>query len=125
MRSEKGQSTVELALILPVLMMLLMGMLDFGVTLHAYLALEHSGREAARAASIGKSDAEVIEVARNAFSLEDHKMTVHLSPSQANRKRGVYATVTLSYPIDFLTPMIGRFFPSPFVISNHTVMRVE
>lgn len=125
MRSEKGQSTVELALIMPILMLILMGILDFGMTIHTYLSLEHAGREASRAASIGKSDAEITQMVWDASGLDENKITVSVFPNQANRKRGNYATVTISYPIDFHTPLIGRFFPDPFIIDHKTTMRVE
>ncbi len=55
MKSEKGQSLVEFALVLPVLVMLLFGITDFGRAFHAYLTIDHAGREAARAASIGEN----------------------------------------------------------------------
>ena len=54
MKSEKGQSLVEFALSFPVLVLLLLGITDFGRAFHVYLTIDHAGREAARAASIGK-----------------------------------------------------------------------
>ena len=56
MKSQKGQAIVEIALILPILLMLLFGITDFGRLFHAYLTLDHAGREAARVASVGTED---------------------------------------------------------------------
>ncbi len=60
MKSQKGQAIVETALILPILLMLLFGITDFGRLFHAYLTLDHAGREAARAASVGTEDGVII-----------------------------------------------------------------
>ena len=50
MKSERGQSLVEFALVVPVLLLLLFGIIDFGRVFHASLTIDHAGREAARAA---------------------------------------------------------------------------
>ena len=56
MKSERGQSLVEFALVVPVLLLLLFGIIDFGASfLTASLTIDHAGREAARAASIGEN----------------------------------------------------------------------
>ena len=60
MKSQKGQAIVETALILPILLMLLFGITDFGRLFHAYLTLDHAGREAARAASVGTEDGVIL-----------------------------------------------------------------
>ncbi|HIQ01886.1 MAG TPA: hypothetical protein EYH30_07120, partial [Anaerolineales bacterium] len=49
-----GQTLVEFALILPVLLLLLFGIIEFGAAFHAWLTLEHAAREAARYAATGQ-----------------------------------------------------------------------
>lgn len=126
MHSERGQATVEMALSLTVLVFLLFGIIDFGRLFHAFLSLDHAGREAARAASVGESDAQINAVAvQGASGLEPAKLTVSISPSQDQRKRGTYVTVSLSYSIEIVTPLMGQFLPNPYNMQNQTVMRVE
>ena len=126
MRNEKGQSTVELALSLAVLMLIVFAIIDFGRVFHAYLTIEHAGREAARAASVGKNDDFIRTTAMNAAnSLDSSKVSIDISPSQSQRKRGSYTTVKLQYSIDISTPLIAQIIPNPFSIDNETVMRVE
>lgn len=48
----RGQSLVELALILPVLMLVLVGILDFGRAFYAYNAISNAAREGARYGTI-------------------------------------------------------------------------
>ncbi|HLF79367.1 MAG TPA: TadE/TadG family type IV pilus assembly protein [Dehalococcoidia bacterium] len=50
---ERGQSLIELALTLPILLVLLMGLIEFGHAYNSYLTLVASGRDAARMAAQG------------------------------------------------------------------------
>jgi Flp pilus assembly protein TadG len=125
MRSQNGQAIVELALCLMILLLLAFSIVDFGRVFHAYLALDHAGREGARVASIGGTDSEVIQAAQNAAAgLDTNVLAVTVSP--AERTRGTYATVALTYDIEIITPIMAVFFPSnPFPIQKESVMRVE
>ncbi|SOC37260.1 TadE family protein [Ureibacillus acetophenoni] len=124
MKSEKGASIVEFALILPLLILLVFGIIDFGRIFHAYLTIDHAGREAARVASVGKfSDVETTAVQKsgNMITAEDVEVTY----SDVNKIRGSIATVKIDYKITFLTPIIQPFFPSGLTLSDTTTMRIE
>lgn len=127
MKAEKGQSTVELALSLMILILLLFGIVDFGRVFYTYLALDHAGREGARAVAIGKTDTEIIAVINSQMAgLDTSKLQINIDPSENARIRGVDATVTLSYQMEIITPIIAQFFPqNPFPLNNTTVMRME
>lgn len=58
-RFDDGATLVEFALLLPVLVMLLFGLVEFGVAYDHQQALTGGAREGARAASIGKTDTEI------------------------------------------------------------------
>ena len=51
LRSERGQSLVELALVLPLLILLLAGMVDFGRAFSNYIVITNAAREGARMAA--------------------------------------------------------------------------
>jgi Flp pilus assembly protein TadG len=53
-RAENGTQTVEFALLLPVLLLLIFGMIDFGRGYFSWLIITNGAREGARAASVGK-----------------------------------------------------------------------
>jgi Flp pilus assembly protein TadG len=126
-KSEKGQAVVEFALVFMLVALLFCGIVDFGRTFHAYLALDHAGRESARVASLGSTDLNIKEVAKNAarqLTIKDTDITI--LPIKANRTSGVYATVTLTYNITFITPLIGKLFDdNQLTLESKTVMRVE
>ncbi len=52
-KADRGQAVVETALLLPFLIFLLLIVVEFGFALHAYLNVQASAREAARAAAVG------------------------------------------------------------------------
>lgn len=54
-RGGRGQSLVEFALILPVLVILLLGIIDFGMGLRSYISLTNATREGARFAAVGNT----------------------------------------------------------------------
>ncbi|MCL7746731.1 TadE/TadG family type IV pilus assembly protein [Halalkalibacter alkaliphilus] len=123
-RSEKGQAVVELALTMTVLVFLIFGIIDFGRIFHAYLTLEHASREGARVASVGGTNAEVVQRIREASpSLRSENITI--APISASRTRGSYVTIDLSYPVSFSIPVFKSVLPDPLTLRSKTVMRVE
>ena len=52
-RSNRGQSLVELAIVLALLMFMVIAIVEYGFLLNEYLNLQDAGREAARQASLG------------------------------------------------------------------------
>ena len=58
MSKQKGQGLVEFALILPLLLLMFFGIIEFGRIFQAYLTVQHAAREAARYAVTGQGGAE-------------------------------------------------------------------
>ena len=52
-RTERGQSLVEFALVIPVLLILVFGIIDFGMGLRAYITVTQATREGARFGAVG------------------------------------------------------------------------
>jgi Flp pilus assembly protein TadG len=55
-RREEGQSSVELALLLPVLLLIMAGVLDIGRAFQAYVTVANAAREGARHMSLHQGD---------------------------------------------------------------------
>ncbi len=60
-RSRRGAAAVELALVLPVLMVILLGMWEIGTVINVRQSLGNAAREAGRQASTGKVTVEEVE----------------------------------------------------------------
>src|SRR3990172_5805826 len=53
LRGRRGQSLVEFSLVLPVLLIMVFGIIDFGLGLRSYISLTNATREGARFAAVG------------------------------------------------------------------------
>lgn len=120
----KGQALVEMAIILPVLIALIFGMTDFARVLNAYLATTEASREGARVAALSGNDAAVVLAVNDAVpNLDPTRLTVTTLP--AIRSRGDTVTVTVTYNIDIITPLVNTMLNNPMPITSQTIMRVE
>jgi Flp pilus assembly protein TadG len=129
MQRKRGQSLVELALVLPLFLLVFLGIVDFGITLHVWSALNEQCVQAAR---VGTKRLNQL-VARNVFSstthapLADVQAAFHKyrSPLMATENyqniayTGVGETgaqevrVSAEYKISFYTPFLGTMFGGP------------
>ncbi|OIJ14638.1 pilus assembly protein TadE [Anaerobacillus arseniciselenatis] len=124
-KDEKGQSMVEMALLLPILLLLLVGIFDLGRVLYTNIHLHLATQETVRLGGLGASDEEMKQFAKNYVHVGDVSLLdVAVQPPQAERVSGEYVTVVLEYPIEFFTPFISRIIP-PFSLQTNSTIRVE
>ena len=98
---DSGQATVEFALALPVLLIVVLGLVQVGVAVRNELAVELAAREGARAAAVSSNGAS--SASRAAAS------AVSLPMSVSTSSRGSAVTVTVTYVDPTDVPIIGRF----------------
>jgi Flp pilus assembly protein TadG len=69
--NEHGAAAVEIALVLPILILLIGGIIDFGFAFNTMVSLTHAAREGVRVEAIGNGDegasAEAVSTAQTAF----------------------------------------------------------
>lgn len=125
-RDQRGQAMVELALVLPILLVLFMVVVEFGRVFHAYLIITNASREGARVAVVGKSDEDITaRVDETAAELDSARLAATVSPEPALRKTGELCTVEVSYSVSLVFPPFGTILPNPLPIASSTTMRVE
>ncbi len=124
--SKQGQSLVELAVILPLLLLLVMGTIEFGRLFGSYLIMENLSRSAARYGVVGHTDQEIRDLIadQNPF-LRSDRLVISISPSETLRNRGDPLTVSLEYTLDLVTPFMSDILPNPFPLSASCTMMVE
>jgi Flp pilus assembly protein TadG len=110
-RSEarRGQSLVEFALTLPILLILLLGILDFGRAVAAYNSVSNAARSAARVAIVNQ-DVDAIEEAAEAESAFGPVTVVYdgnADPTQTCPDLGCIVEVEVSYTYEPATPVFG------------------
>jgi Flp pilus assembly protein TadG len=130
-RRDRGATAVEFALLLPVLLLLVFGIIDFGRALNAQITLTQAAREGARLAALGQSQSNVVSRTQAAATgLSSVTVTVTACPAGAGA--GVNAVVRTSYSFSFVTPISaiaslfgGSGFGSGMTLTAQGVMPCE
>jgi len=122
----RGQALVEMALVLPLLLMLLWGVVEFGRIGHAYLVVTHAAREGARVGVVGASNDDIEEVVmQRAASLAEERLSLEITPSPEQRFAGDPLWVEVSYELPMTIPLWGMALPNPYPLESNAVMRLE
>ncbi|HEX9060397.1 MAG TPA: TadE family protein, partial [Clostridia bacterium] len=104
-KSRHGQALVEFAVILPMLILLVMGIVQFGMMLGSYLSLQNAVREGARAGITGSTNDEIKGVIISTSpTLEPGKLIITITPSGTLRTSGDTLTVKLTYNYNLTVP---------------------
>jgi Flp pilus assembly protein TadG len=105
---DRGSVAVEFALLLPVLLLLIFGVIDFGRAINAQITLTQAAREGVRLAALGAVNPTVQNrVTLAATGLSPVTATV-TSSCPVGAGTGVDAKVTVTYTFTFITP-VGAF----------------
>lgn len=126
--NQKGVASVEFAVVLPLLMLLICGTIEFGALFYNKQVLTNASREAARAGITGESPTAIQEIVtrycegrliglKNAVTAS--MVSVVVSPPDAQND----LTVTVNLNYDYLFAQIVGIHQT--TISAQTVMRME
>jgi len=125
-KREHGQAIVEMALILPLLLLLLFGVIEMGRIGYAYITVSNAARAGGRVATIGATDSEINSSIQNAAtSLDQGSLTIDITPTQGLRLSGQGVTVEVAYPVQLVIPLISNIIPNPVIVSANITMRME
>ena len=115
--TERGQSTVEFALLTPLLVLAVMALLQVALVVRSQLAVEHAAREAVRVASVDPDAGAARAAGRRV--LPEAQVAVGARP-----RVGEPITVRVSFHLVTDLPLVGALFPDPDLAAR-AVMRVE
>ncbi|WP_104179284.1 TadE/TadG family type IV pilus assembly protein [Arthrobacter sp. B0490] len=122
--AERGAAAVEMALLLPVLILLLLGIMEFGRAFGAQVTLTSAGRESVRVMAISKDELQAKNSAvaaastlRPALTASNVAIAVPGATSGDRCPAGSTATVTITYSLSTLTNIAG-----PFSMTGRAVM---
>lgn len=116
-RSDRGQATVELALVLPVLLLFLLALVQTALVARDQLLVQDAARAAVREASVGADEGRVVDAARR---------TLAGVVVEVRRSGGVGGSVhvTTRYVDHTNLPLVGPLFPD-VVLHATSTMRAE
>ena len=110
---ERGAAAVEFALVLPVLLLLVLGMLEFSRAYNVQISLTNAAREGARVMAI-HDDATLAKNAAVAAAAPSVTLTtaqVSVSPSSCSANPGATVNATITYPLTLMTGWFGGSIP--------------
>jgi Flp pilus assembly protein TadG len=132
----KGTSMVEFAIVLPLFLLLILGIIDFGRFFFIQHSLQFATREGTRLALVGKTvkdqagnpmsrEASIVQTIQTnaSVALDPSQLSINIFPVQSDYSDpqgwsnqvnagapGQYMRVRTQYNFVFLTPMIGTLF---------------
>ena len=130
----RGQAIVEFAVVLPILLLLMLGLINLGVLINAQVILTQAAWEGARAGttlnpSLGEGDTEIIGAVQvSLIGLSDPtSVTVNINPDETTRAamswpkpRGEPLMVRLAYPMNLALPL-----PITVTLGAEATSRIE
>ena len=119
--ADPGQSTVELALLLPVVCLLLLAVLQLGVVGRDLVLVTHAAREAARAAALDDAAGAARLAALASSPLVEGRLSVSVSRQTGPTAR---VRVELTYRVPTRVPLVGALLGDRSVTATAT-MRIE
>jgi len=142
-KGEKGQALVEFALLVPIFLILLFAIVDFGMGFYSWITVTNSAREGARLGAVQATTDKIIERVELASDLinEDTQMTVTVGCGPSSDPpptdpcpglSGESVVVRVDYDYDLITPLasLASFFTGDFIgptltLSSTAEMRLE
>jgi Flp pilus assembly protein TadG len=127
-KGQQGGSAIEFAILLPVMIIIICGIIDFGYVMYAKSVITNASREGARAGiTYGEprmTDAEIVQVVSNYCSTFIPSATLNTQVIRSGNNQGDPLTVRINYQhsLWFLPNWIGI---GPIDLGAETVMRVE
>ncbi len=143
MKEQKGASAIEFALVLPLLLIIVFGIIEFSILFYDKAMLTNASREGARLGIVYRyntsgpnhpNDGEIIAVvnqyAQNHLINFDAGAVITPLIQRTGDSSGDSLTVSLSYPYNFLVfsnllSLIGAAAPNLITLNALTIMRME
>jgi Flp pilus assembly protein TadG len=117
-RRSRGQSLVEFAIVFPIFILVLFGLIEFSFMLYSQMTVSNAAREAARVSVVDPDACSIPDLAKatamaSATGLNTTYLVVNGSvPGCAKAKQGDIVTVTVNYTYHTFFPLFfGATFP--------------
>ena len=119
--NERGASAVEMALLMPILLLMVLGLVDFGRAVLAHMAIEEAAQEGAMFAAYhgtdaGDTSADIVNAVRmstSSVTIAAGDVAVVCSAKAGGDQLAAFptVTVTISTSIAPITPLVSSWLP--------------
>ena len=118
---ERGQASVELALVLPLVLLLLLAVVQVALIARDAVLVVHAAREGVREAAVNQSDEAARTAAEDGSGLTGPRLEVRVN---RHKTPGGQVRVSVNYRAPTDVPLIGQLVPD-VGLSSGAAMRVE
>ena len=122
-----GQSLAEFAIVVPIFLIVVFGVVDFSLGLRAWLTITNASREGARVLVLGQTCAQVTNQTKTVAASLNPPVTVTITPSTCTGVTGDAMSVTVTYKYKSVTPLghFAQLLTGPITMSSTSTMRHE
>jgi len=127
---ERGQALVEFAMILPIMLLLICALVDFGRAYYTWLMVTNAAREGARVGATQQPESAInARILDSIDGLDGSELTINVTNAQG--PRGEPINVDLTYNFEFVTPissllaLVGGDALAEPQIEGYASMRLE
>jgi len=130
---KKGQSTLEFALILPLLLMITVLIIELSLLFHNYLMITQLSREAARLGALGGTNQQIMDMINtaklrlvNTYLLAGEILEEEISilpASETDREKGGNISISIPYRVYLNIPYFGEAIGVKMIAGS--TMRIE
>jgi Flp pilus assembly protein TadG len=140
-RHDRGAEAVEFALVVPIFLLLVFGVVDFGYMINRDTMINNASREGAREGALNPDSAAISTLVRQALATVEpvgttpSKITVTVTCRKpddtacatfaGDAKPGGTVIVKVNYSHSWITPVGSTIYPSGITLSRTTEMRIE
>jgi len=104
---EKGQALVEFTLLIPIFLLLLFAIVDFGMGFHAWITVTNSAREGARLGAVSAAQTDIMDRVYQTADLPNESTQMTVTVTNAQGQPGESVVVKVDYDYDLITPLAG------------------
>lgn len=115
---------MELALVLPILLLILVGIIEFGLIFKTTIQLNYGANEISRAISLDATALDVSGISASVFKDLD-ALNLQVTTTPTAPIKGQPITVEITYNYKFITPIMGNLLGNTIVLKGTSVIIKE
>jgi Flp pilus assembly protein TadG len=124
LKEQKGATLIETALVLPLVVLVLVSTMEWGLLFHRYLNVQTACREGARVAALGVAEGEITQHVRDYATYLGDEIAIQVTNAEGSRGQPV--TVRVTYDFVPITPLMeGVLGQNPYPMIAEVTMRLE
>ena len=106
-KEEKGQALVEFTMLVPIFLVLLFAIIDFGMGFYSWISVTNGAREGARLGAVLATQTQIEDRVYQTVNLPNEATKMTVTVTNAQGQPGESVVVQVDYDYDLITPLAG------------------